>query len=265
MTEERVQKILARYGIASRRRAEELIVSGRVRSNGRIVQLGDKADPEIDRLEIDGKKIEPANRPETLYILINKPLGTVSTCYDPRNRPTVLDLLPEDLRRESGLHPVGRLDIDTTGALLLTNDGQLTLTLTHPRYHLPKTYRVWLDRPPRESDLARWREGILLDGRKTLPARVRVLEKAERHAVLEVILTEGRNRQIRRVARELGYTVLKLHRSAIGRIQLNAAGVLSPGQYRFLSPEELNELQNQLTVAIRERPETFSNHVSHSS
>jgi pseudouridine synthase len=260
---ERVQKILAHWGIASRRAAEELILAGRVRSNGQIVQLGDKADPEIDRLEIDGKKIEPANRPETLYILINKPLGTVSTCDDPHNRPTVLDLLPADLRQELGLHPVGRLDINTTGALLLTNDGQLTLTLTHPRYHLPKTYQVWLDRPMRAADLERWRQGVILEGKKTLPAEVRVVEPAAGGTLLEVILREGRNRQIRHVARELGYRVLKLHRSAIGRIRIDSGIALSPGQYRFLSADELNDLKNPLTVASTEKPDTLRNHVSY--
>lgn len=261
---ERVQKILARWGIASRRGAEELILAGRVRSNGTIVQLGDKADPSVDRLEVDGKRIEPANRPESLYILINKPLGIVSTCHDPRNRPTVLDLLPESLRQDSGLHPVGRLDINTTGALLLTNDGELTLTLTHPRYHLPKTYQVWLDRCPDESDLQRWREGILLDGKKTLPARARLLETTEHRALVEVVLVEGRNRQIRRVANALGFNVLKLHRSAIGRIRLNSANPLPSGHYRFLSPGELNYLKKQITVASREKPSTVRNHVSHS-
>ncbi|MFN6306262.1 MAG: S4 domain-containing protein, partial [Microcystis sp.] len=117
---ERVQKILAQWGIASRRRAEEMIVARRVRRNGKIVQLGEKADPEKDHLEIDGKKIEPANRPQRLYILVNKPIGVVSTCKDPQNRPTVIDLLPDSLASETELHPVGRLDINTTGALLLT-------------------------------------------------------------------------------------------------------------------------------------------------
>jgi pseudouridine synthase len=260
---ERVQKILSQWGIASRRQSEDLILAGKVRSNGQIVRLGDKADPEVDRLEVDGKKIEPANRPKTLYILINKPWGMVSTCFDPQNRPSVLDLLPESLRRESGLHPVGRLDINTTGALLLTNDGQLTLTLTHPRYHLPKTYQVWLDGFPNESDLQRWRKGILLDGKETLPAQVKVLKKMARKTLLEVILVEGRNRQIRRVASELGFTVVKLHRSAIGLIQLNSATPLPSGHYRFLNPDELNYLKNPIKVATREKPTALRNYVSH--
>ena len=245
---ERVQKILAQWGIASRRRAEEMIVAGRVRRNGKIVQLGEKADPEKDHLEIDGKKIEPANRPKRLYILVNKPIGVVSTCKDPQNRPTVIDLLPDSLAGETGLHPVGRLDINTTGALLLTNDGQLTLTLTHPRYHLPKTYRVWLDGAIDRLALQRWREGILLEGKKTLPAQVEILKQTDQKTLLEVILVEGRNRQIRCVAEELGYHVLKLHRSAIGRIQLNS-GNNSPlplGDYRFLTLDELKYLKNQI-------------------
>jgi 23S rRNA pseudouridine2605 synthase len=140
------------------------------------------------------------------------------------------------------------LDINTTGALLLTNDGQLTLTLTHPRYHLPKTYRVWLDGAIDTLALQRWREGILLEGKKTLPAQVEILKQTDQKTLLEVILVEGRNRQIRSVAEELGYHVLKLHRSAIGPIKLNS-GNNSPlplGHYRFLTLDELKYLKNQI-------------------
>lgn len=249
---QRVQKILAQWGIASRRQAEALILAGRVRLNGTVVQLGQKADPTTDRLEIDGKLIQNANRPQLIYILINKPAGVVSTCYDPQHRPTVLDLLPTHLRQAQGIHPVGRLDIDSTGALLLTNDGELTLNLTHPRYHLAKTYQVWVQGHPPEAVLQRWRQGIMLMGQKTLPAEVKVLKQQSQQTLLQVILTEGRNRQIRRVAKQLGFEVLKLHRIAIGSIQLHPANEpsLASGQYRFLKEFEIHLLKNFVHLAL---------------
>jgi pseudouridine synthase len=240
--EERIQKILSQWGIASRRQAEQMILSGRVRLNGKIVSLGTKADPNLDRLEVDGKFIQNANRPKSIYLLLNKPIGVVSTCYDPQGRTTVLDLLPENLRQRQGIHPVGRLDIDSTGALLLTNDGDLTLNLTHPRYHLPKTYQVWIDGNPSESLLQKWREGIMLMNKKTLPAQIKVLKRCERQTLLQVILHEGRNRQIRRIVEILGFNVLKLHRTAIGSIQLNLT--LSSGRYRNLNDDEIYFLKN---------------------
>jgi 16S rRNA U516 pseudouridylate synthase RsuA-like enzyme len=167
---ERVQKLLSQWGIASRRQAEQMILAGRVRLNGELVQLGQKVQPEIDRVEVDGRVIEPVTRPDRLYLLLNKPAGVVSTCDDPQRRTTVLDLLPPAFQQGQGLHPVGRLDVESTGALLLTNDGELTFQLTHPRYHVPKTYQVWVEGRVTPAELQRWRQGILLDGRKTLPA-----------------------------------------------------------------------------------------------
>ncbi len=247
---ERVQKILSQWGIASRRQAEQMILDRRVRLNGEIVSLGSKVDPNLDRLEVDGKLIQPANRPEFIYILLNKPIGVVSTCHDPQHRTTVLDLLPENLRQGQGIHPVGRLDIDSTGALLLTNDGALTLSLTHPRYHLAKTYRVWIDGCPSESIIQKWRDGIMLEGKKTLPARVKVLKRRDRHSLLEVILIEGRNRQIRRIVQQLGFEVLKLHRTAIGSIQLNRGdrSSLPSGGYRFLTDFEIRFLKDRVNL-----------------
>lgn len=241
---ERVQKILSQWGIASRRQAEQMILAGRVRLNGEIVSLGCQVDLDRDRLEVDGKSIQPINRPEFIYILLNKPVGVVSTCHDPQHRTTVLDLLPENLRQGQGIHPVGRLDIDSTGALLLTNDGELTLSLTHPRYHLPKTYQVWIDGQPSEFLLQQWRDGIRLAGQKTLPARVRVLKRRDRQTLLEVVLLEGKNRQIRRIVQQLGFNVLKLHRTAIGSILLDKRSHpnLALGNYRFLDDREIHSL-----------------------
>jgi 23S rRNA pseudouridine2605 synthase len=180
-----------------------------------------------------------ANRPDLSYVLLHKPKGVVSTCHDPQNRPTVIDLLAPELRYNQGIHPVGRLDIDSTGALLLTNDGQLTLNLTHPRYHLNKTYQVWVKGNPSESILDKWREGIILENKKTLPAQVKILTKKPTKTLLQVVISEGRNRQIRKVGDLLGFPVINLHRVAIGSIKLSS---LPYGQYRFLKDWEIKNL-----------------------
>ena len=240
---ERIQKVLSQWGIASRRKAEKMILEGRVKINGQTAKLGERVDLIVDLLEIDGKAVKPASRPQQIYLLINKPVGVISSCNDPQNRPTVIDLLPKDLARGTGIHPVGRLDFASSGALILTNDGKFTLGLTHPRYHLPKTYLVELDRSPTNNDLTRWRKGIILDGRKTLPAKVSFL-RSGRTTSIKIVLTEGRNRQIRRVAQKLGYRVKQLHRTAIGSITLhNDKNLELPqGKYRHLKQTEINFL-----------------------
>lgn len=242
--EERVQKILSQWGIASRRKAEKMIEAGLVRLNGAVVNLGEKANPEIDLIEVDGKPINPSNRPQFIYLLFNKPLGIISTCQDSRQRRTILDLLPNTLSKGQGLHPVGRLDSESTGALLLTNDGELTYYLTHPRHHIPKSYQVWVKGHPPASVLQTWRQGIDLAGKKTLPASVRVIKQQADATLLEIILTEGRNRQIRRTAELLSYPVIHLHRTAIGSIQLQRPGepVLPSGHYRYLVDFEIRFL-----------------------
>jgi 23S rRNA pseudouridine2605 synthase len=249
---ERVQKILSQWGVASRRQAEEMMLAGRVEVNGKVAVLGQKVDLERDYVTVDGQAITPSQRPEQLYILINKPLGVVSTCWDPQNRPTVLDLLPDSLKKGQGLHPVGRLDINSTGALLLTNNGDLTLHLTHPRYHLPKTYEVWIKDNPPESVLKLWRDGVVLDQQKTLPAQVKVLKREQQRTQLEIVLTEGKNRQIRRVAEQLGFPVLALHRSAIGSIRLirKDQSLSKSGNYRFLTTQEITYLKQQCNQHI---------------
>lgn len=246
---ERIQKILSQWGVASRRHAEELILQGRVRLNGIVVKLGDKADPSRDRLEVDGKRIEPLDRPKFVYLLLNKPNDVISTCQDQAQRKTVLDLLPPHLREGKGIHPVGRLDRHSTGALLLTNDGELTLRLTHPRYHLPKTYDVWVSGHPTEKQLDQWEQGILLDDKKTLPAKIEIVDYDRTRTCLEITLTEGRNRQIRRIAEEFGFEVLKLHRRAIGDIKLNSPqDRLVSGQYRSLKPAEISFLKRHVKL-----------------
>jgi pseudouridine synthase len=247
--EERLQKILAQWGIASRREAEEMIRHSRVQINGVLAHLGQKVDPQKDAIAIDGKPVSEKQRPALIYLLLHKPAGVVSTCYDPHRRTTVLDLLPQELREGSGIHPVGRLDADSTGALILTNDGNLTFGLTHPRHSISKTYHVLVRGHPSEAVLQMWREGVVLEGRKTRTAEVHLIEHRTEQSFLEIVLQEGRNRQIRRIAQQLGYPVIKLHRSAIGPIQLQTPKepLLSEGKYRPLSDREIRFLQDQIT------------------
>jgi 23S rRNA pseudouridine2605 synthase len=248
----RLQKILSQWGVASRRRAEQLILDGRVRVNGEVAKLGQTAEPTTDRIEVDGKLITVQSRPEPVYLLLNKPVGVVSTCFDPQGRPTVLKLLPPQLRECEGIHPVGRLDIDSSGALLLTNDGELTFRLTHPSHRISKTYAVWVQGQPSNAALNDWRSGIDLDGRSTLPAQVTVINRQADRTLLTIILTEGRNRQIRRVATQLGYPVLHLHRTKIGNISIDGDSPggtirqcsLPIGSHRYLQLTELQSLQS---------------------
>jgi 23S rRNA pseudouridine2605 synthase len=263
--EERLQKILAQWGIASRRHAEQLILQGQVRVNGNLAVLGQRANPEADVIEVNGKRVGGSSssashsvRPSLIYLLLHKPLGVVSTCDDPQGRPTVLDLLPPQFHGV-GLHPVGRLDIQTTGALLLTNDGDLTFHLTHPRHHITKTYAVWVQGNPSPSVLNQWRKGISLEGRPTQPAQVEILTpfNSQQNATqLQIILQEGRKRQIRLVAKALGHRVLQLHRTHIGPIALQDIDecILSPGQYRSLTSSEIEALRPTIRIEDRAAP-----------
>ena len=174
---ERVQKILREWGIASRRECETLINQGKVKVNGVIITIGDKANPSIDRIEVDGKILSKDYRPSLFYILLNKPKDYITTCDDPQGRKTVIDLLPKSLQSGKGIHPVGRLDRNSTGALLLTNDGELTLNLTHPRYHQEKTYLVTLKGNIPNEILRQWEEGFVWEGKQTLPAEITVNQR----------------------------------------------------------------------------------------
>lgn len=248
-TTERLQKVLSQWGIASRRQAEELVIAGRVSVNNHPAHVGQKIDPMQDQVEIDGQRVNPACAPERIYLLMNKPLGVVSTCDDPQARRTVLDLLPPNFRQGKGIHPVGRLDANSTGALILTNDGNLTFQLTHPRHHIPKTYRIWVQGLPSDRTLSQWRAGVVLDDRPTLPADVAIMRHdSNQKTLLEIVMYEGRNRQIRRVAEQLGHPVLHLHRIAIGPIRLQAQGsaALPSGQHRQLSDFEICFLNSQI-------------------
>ncbi|MEN9229793.1 MAG: pseudouridine synthase [Thermostichus sp. DG02_5_bins_236] len=244
---QRLQKLLAQQGLASRRQVEAWIVAGRIRVNGQVVtELGYKADPEQDRIEVNNEQIEFSRDPVRHVLLLHKPVGVLSTCADPWGRKTVLDLLPEPWHSQIRLYPVGRLDADSSGALLLSDDGDLTLKLTHPRYHLPKTYQVQVQGQPSQTTLQHWRDGVDLEGYTTLPAEVEPCfapsffkRSNPEGSWLRVILFEGRNRQIRRVAERLGHPVLTLHREAIGPLRL---GNLKPGQFRQLEPHQIQAL-----------------------
>ncbi len=235
----RLQKYLANRGLCSRRQAEGLILQGQVAVNGQVItQLGTCVDPDQDLVLVAGK---PLAQPQRRYILLHKPLGVVSTCFDPQGRPTVLSLLPESLR--AGLYPVGRLDQDSQGALLLTNDGDLTFKLTHPAHEFWKVYRVWVLGSPCPQILKQWQAGVMLEGQRTLPAKVRKIRQTYDQTLLEIHIREGRNRQIRKIAASLGYPVQSLLRIALGPVRL---GDLPLGHYRTLAYQELQTLLTSL-------------------
>ncbi len=237
--QERLQKLIAAAGVCSRRKAEELILAGEVRVNGQVVtRLGTKADPDGDHIKVCGKLINPklAHQPK-VYFLLNKPAGFLSSKSDPEGRPVVTRLLP-NLRQE--VHPVGRLDFKSEGLLLLTNDGELTDRLTAAKYHVPKTYLVKVKGIPEEKQLALLRHGIRIEGRRTAPAQIEQLERTTSNCWFSVTLAEGRNQQIRKMFRQIGHSVLKLRRVAIG--PLTDVG-LPVGKARRLTQEEVSELK----------------------
>ncbi|MGB9886332.1 MAG: pseudouridine synthase [Moorellales bacterium] len=231
----RLAKALADLGVASRRRAEELIRSGRVRVNGATVtDPTTRVDDTKDLLEIDGRRLRP---PERVALLLNKPAGYLSTTYDPWGRPTVLDLIgPQPYR----LYPVGRLDLDAEGLLLLTNDGELAFLLTHPRHEVDKTYRVLVRGRPRPQALEQLRQGVRLEDGRTAPARVRQLGQEKGNTWLEITVHEGRKRQIKRMCQAVGHPVMRLQRTRIGFLTLKG---LAPGHYRLLTREEVQRLK----------------------
>lgn len=249
----RVQKILAETGLGSRRQAEEWIREGRVRINGRVARLGDRADPERDAVRLDDKRVRP--RAQKIYILLNKPRGYVTTVSDPQQRDTVLDLLPAGLRR--GVKPVGRLDVQTEGLLLLTDDGDLARLVTHPSTGCPKEYRVKVSGVPEERRLEKLRRGILLDRQPTRSCTVERIGttggRGEGNAWFRVVLREGRTRQIRRMFEAIGHPVSKLKRVSIGPIRDER---LPAGAYRLLRPEEVETLRK--TVGRRRLPSSAS-------
>lgn len=250
MSEDRLQKFLARAGVASRRKAEELIRLGQVTINGRVAELGEKVDPERDAVKVDGRRIQMPGRHH--YLLLNKPKGVVSTLSDPEGRRTVLDLIPPAFHR--ALVPVGRLDYNTEGLLLLTDDGEFAQRLGHPRFGSVKVYEVKVQGRPKDSDLIRLRAGIVLDGKRTAPCKISALavkrksrpatprrrsgddEEGEGSSWWKVELTEGRTRQIREMFFRIGHSVQKLRRVAIGPLHDRDLPV---GASRELSEKEV--------------------------
>lgn len=233
----RLQKIIADLGIASRREAEKIISEGRVTINGRMAKLGDKADPEKDHIKIDGKLLLK-KKVELIYIMLHKPKKVMCTVKDPEERETVLDLIKPDLKER--LWPVGRLDYHSEGLVLLTNDGELSLRLTHPRYKVQKVYEVKVKDMPDEKKLDRLRKGVTLEDGKTKPCEITFMKKTKENSWFRVVLSEGKRRQIRRMFHLIGHDVMKLKRVALGPLKL---GKLATGSYRFLTEEEIIALK----------------------
>ncbi len=236
MALERIQKILAKAGIASRREAERMVVEGRVSVNGQVVEtLGFKADPSRDHIKVDGRRLthfEPK-----VILLFNKPRGYLSTVKDPKGRPTIMDLL-KNLRWR--IFPVGRLDFDAEGLLLLTNDGDLAHLLSHPRFSVPKTYLAKVAGVPEEKKLNRLRRGVMLEDGQAKAVSCSLIRQREKNSWVRVVVTEGRNRLVKRMFSAIGHIVLKLKRVAYGPIQL---GDLPFGRFRYLGAEEVEKLR----------------------
>jgi 23S rRNA pseudouridine2605 synthase len=233
--EERLQKILPRAGFGSRRACEELIRQGRVAVNGQVAQIGQKANPDRDRITVDGAPIQ-VKQPHT-YAALYKPRGVLSGGGDGMGRPQIAREL---VKLPGHLYPAGRLDLHSEGLLILTDDGELVYRLTHPRYEHEKEYEVYVEGRPDEKTLEQWRKGVFLEGSKTAPAEVVVLRHEKDHTWLRVVLREGRKRQIRRVGAMLGHPVHQLIRVRIGPVRL---GDLKPGQWRHLTEQELKQLR----------------------
>lgn len=237
----RLNKFLSQTGTASRREADKMIVEGRVKVNGVAVQaLGYKIDDTKDRVEVDGKRVKKDEN--LIYLMLNKPSGYLVTLKDPFRRPTIKDLLP-NLKKK--VFPVGRLDYDSEGLMLLTNDGELAYRLTHPRFKIKKTYLVKVAGSPDPTNLSRLERGIFLDGRKTARAKVSRLSDSPKRTLLRIEIHEGRKRELKRMCEAVGHRVLKLKRVAFASLTL---GKLTKGNYRFLRQGEIDNLKKQVDL-----------------
>lgn len=238
MKDTRIQKALADMGLCSRRQAEQIILEGRVKLNGHPVKLGDKMDMHEDVLSVDGRTIRPPKKKEYKYYMLHKPRGYITTSSDDRGRKTVMELIKDIPER---VYPVGRLDKDSEGLLLFTNDGALANALTHPSHQVAKMYRVTVHPAATEEQVVALANGVVLDdGTKTLPAIIRVVAEDEDRTVMEMSIKEGKNRQIRRMCRAVGLDVARLSRKSVGAVKL---GMLAPGKYRELKPSEILALK----------------------
>ena len=251
MAEQRIQKVLSDQGICSRRAAERMIAEGRVKVNGRPVSLGDKMDPDFDKVSIDGKNQRIVRKRKYIYIMLHKPRGYITTASDERGRKTVMDLVADVGRR---VYPVGRLDKDSEGLLLLTDDGAFANLLTHPSGGVGKLYRVTVRPRATEEQIVRMSSGVVLDdGVKTAPAVIHVAADEPGRTVLDMTLFEGRNREIRRMCEAVGLEVIRLKRSAEGPVKL---GMLPPGAWRELKRSEVTALRNAALKNGKGEPNT---------
>ena len=241
----RLQKLLAQCGVASRRKAEELIEKGSVKVNGEVAHIGDKVDPQKDKVTVKGKKISTAAKNKHYYIMLHKPRGYVTTMSDEKGRKCVADLVKDVPAR---VYPVGRLDRESEGLLLLTNDGEFANKVTHPAKHVYKVYRVTVRPSINEEQVTTMCSGMMIDGKMTAPCEVHVVSRQEGRVVLEVILREGRNRQIRKMCEQLGLEVARLKRTAIGQVKL---GMLPQGKWRDLTGDEVKRLTAQPNTTIQ--------------
>ncbi len=231
----RLQKFLAEAEVASRRKSEEIILNGRVSVNGKIADtLGIKVDDENDIICIDGKEVKKTQT--NIYIMLNKPVGCVTTVNDQFGRKTVMDYIDVTQR----VYPVGRLDYDTSGLLLFTNDGELTNRLTHPKHNINKNYIAVVEGRPTEKNMDKFRTGLIIDGHRTASAEIKIIETNEKNSTLDIKIHEGRNRQVRKMCKAIGTPVVKLKRAAIGNVKL---GELAEGEYRYLTDEEVKYLK----------------------
>jgi 23S rRNA pseudouridine2605 synthase len=235
--EERLQKILSRYGIASRREAEEMILNGEVTVNGKTAVIGTKADPGKDHIKVRGKLVRSSG--PKVYLMFHKPARCITSLYDPEERPTVKDFLKGIKTR---VFPVGRLDYNSEGLVIMTNDGEMANEILHPKKKIPKTYLVKIEGVLGNRDVAKLQKGIKLEDGITAPAKVRMIKKTEANSWLEITIHEGRKRQIRRMLDRVGHQVIRLKRIKINGLVL---GTLRPGQFRYLNPGEIKRLQKE--------------------
>lgn len=231
----RLQKYLAECGVASRRKAEELILAGKIKVNGEVVtELGTKINPSRDKVMYNNQIVKVEKR--KVYILLNKPAGYISAAKDQFDNPSILHLVNDIKER---LYPVGRLDKDTTGAIILTNDGDFSYKLTHPKHEVSKTYIAEVEGVPTAEEMHTFAKGVYIDGKKTYPAKIRIVKETKKNSILEIIIHEGRNRQVKKMCEEIGHKVVTLHRQAIGKIVIDG---VKEGKYRHLTQKEINDL-----------------------
>ena len=241
----RLQKYLSECGVASRRKSEEMIENGLVKVNGKPATIGDKVDPKRDSVTVRGKKV--TKQKQSVYLMLNKPRGFITTMSDEMDRKCVASLVENAPAR---VYPVGRLDKDSEGMLIFTNDGEFANAMTHPSKHVSKTYRVTVRPPVSEEQLTKIATGIVIDDRKTAPADVRVVLTEENRVVLEIVLYEGRNRQIRKMCEEIGLEVARLRRIAVGSVKL---GMLKLGDWRLFTEEEVRKLMLAAGMEVKKK------------